>query len=472
MSPVFAGKSYVVPQAAVNVDTTGLISIGLAPGGIVGMLGSSAGGVPNTLIRFSDASSVENYYRSGDLVDAAQLAFQHGAQVMYMCRIGTPLQSQLILKNDANQNLITLTSKDYGVWTNAINVKVEDGTTALSKKITIQYTNPDTGTITLDVNAPYNNLLTSQSIVDTINAQSGYVTATLSTGVSGLPANISYTPMVSGSDGPDLVSNDWSTGLETMKYDLINIIHPAGSDSAIVHALVQSHVDTYSNQKKERTAIVGHAIGDPVGAIGTANSVIDRAYNMNDSRMVLVTPGTDGLSAAFTAAKIVGLAAGVDVATPLTFKTISATAIEKRYTQSEIEQLITAGVLVIEEVTQGRRVVRNVTTKRDLGITTEDPFKEYSVQRIRDYVVVNLRDVLENNYIGKKGVRGVEGKIEATTSSILSKMKEDEIIYDYQNIVASIDPLNPTVINVKLELRPIQPINWIFINLSLVNTLS
>jgi len=466
MSPTFNGKFFRVPQVSIKTDISGLTSTALAPGGIVAMLGSAEGGEPNQVTRFTDPISAANVFRGGDLLDAATAAWQHGAQIIYLTRIGDATQSTLTINDASSAAVVTFTSKDYGAYTNDIRAKVEAATTSGSK-ITIQFYDSLTNRTTLEVG---DNLANGTAISAYFNANSNLVD-TVTASASGIPANITYTNFASGSDGTPLITSDWTTGLNLYATEFVNILHPAGSTDATVHALFQTHVETYSSQKAERTAIVGAAIGDPVGAIGTTNSYVDRAYNMNSERMVFVVPGTDGKSAAYTAAKIVGKAAGVDVATPLTYQTITASAIEKKFSESEKDTLVQYGVLAIEEVPAGRRIVRGITTVQDPSITDEDPFKEYSVLRIRDYVNSNLRSILETTYIGKKGVFGVESQMQSTTSSVLGKLKEAEIIQGYRNITVTKDPNNPKVFYISFQVAPISPIDWIFVTTEFVNTI-
>ena len=86
--PTFDGKFYRVPQVAVKTDVSGLTSVALAPGGVVAMLGSATGGESNQVTRFTDPLDAKSTFRSGDLLDAAEAAWQHGAQVIYLTRVG------------------------------------------------------------------------------------------------------------------------------------------------------------------------------------------------------------------------------------------------------------------------------------------------------------------------------------------------------------------------------------------------
>jgi len=471
MSPVFDGKFYRVPQAAVKTDVSGLTSIALAPGGVVAMLGPAEGGEPNVVTRYTDPVTAGQVLRGGDLYEAANQAWQHGAQVIYMTRVGNATQASTVLQDATSGDVLEVTSLDYGSYVNDIKVKVEDGSLS-GKKVTIQFYDSTTNRTTVETG---DNFANCQAIVDYFNGvtvENASVLVSMTTSVSGnLPANVGFTNLTGGSDGTPLQLADWSTALDLYKNEFVNILHPAGATDATVHALFQTHVETYSQQRLERTAIVGATADDSIGDIDTTNSLVWRAYNMNSERMVLVAPGTDSESAAYTAAKIVGRVAGVDVATPLTYQTITSTSIAERYTESEKDTLVKYGILAIEEVPQGRRIVRGITTVQDKSEAIEDPFKEYSVLRIKDYINSNMRSILESTYIGKKGVFGIESQIQATAQSVLGRLKESEIIVGYRNIRVTKDPDNPKVFYVNYQVAPVNPINWIFVTTEFVNVL-
>ena len=467
--PSFDGKFYRLPTVAVKTDVSSFVNFGLAPGGIVAMMGSAQGGTPNEVVRFTDPNEAAQYFRSGDLVTAAQQAWQHGAQVIYLTRIGNALQSTKTVSNVASANIATITADGYGAYTNDVEIKIENGSLS-GKKMTVRLYDTLTNRTTLEVK---DNAATIQDLADYFNTTlpSTLITITVASS-AGIPRNtVGYEKMTGGSDGT-LTTQDWVNGLNLYANEFVNILHPAGSTDEVVHALFKTHVETYSQQKRERTAIVGAPAASVIGAVGTADSLVDRAYNLNSERMVLVAPGSDEKSGAYTAAKIVGLVAGVDVATPITYRTISATSLSTKYSESEKDTLVKYGVCVIEEVPQGRRVVRGITTIQDPSEGVEDAFKEYSIERIKDYLTDNVRSILETSYIGKKGIAGVESQMQATVASILSRMKESQIITGYRNIIVTKDPNDAKVYFVTYQVAPVSPINWIFVTQQFVNNIA
>lgn len=474
MSPTFNNKFFRTPAVSVKTNVSNFVNFGLAPGGIVAILGTATGGEPNTVQKFTDPTAAAAFFKSGDLITAANNAWEHGAQTIYMTRIGNALQATQTITNVSSANIATITSKDYGVYTNSIQYKVETGSSSTSGlptvKFTVSYYDSTTNRTTIE---SIDNASTMGAIStyfnDTLPSQLVTITSIASADIPNVTSG--YVDLAGGSDGTPVTISDWSAGLTLYTTEFVNILHPAMSTDATVHALFKTHVETYSNQKMERTAIVGGNANDPIGDIDTEDSLVYRAYNLNSERMLLVAPGTDGQSAAYTASKILGLVAGYDVATPITYKTISATSIARKYTEAEKDTLTKYGVCTIEEVPQGRRVIRGITTVQDLSEYIEDSFKEYSIQRIKDYLTDNVRTILESTYIGKKGLSGVVSQMQTTVTSILSKMKEAEIIVGYRNVTVEQDSSDAKVYNISYDVAPVSPVNWIFVTQNLVSSI-
>jgi hypothetical protein len=461
---VYNGRSYKQPGAYAFVDSVGMLASNLASGGILAIIGPAEGGTPNEVVAYTDTVLAKSVFKGGDLLTAALDAWSEGANIIYMLRIGSASQASLTL-SESTTGVLTLTSDDYGTWANDIQVKVETGSVS-GKKVTIKYYDNVQNRTTLETG---DNLADATGIASWVNSNSNYVSAEALVG-AGVPDNISYTNLAGGLDGDSPTVNQWSAGIDQLAFYQVNLIHLAGCTDASVHALLSAHCDTNSNNRRWRMGIVGNEIGESVG--NTTTGIIKRAYDLNSSRMVLVAPGSDGESGASTAAKVAGALAGVDVATPITHRTFGISSLDRKFTDTEKDDLITYGVCAFEESPQGRRVIRGITTVQDISATQEDPMKEISVQRIADYISYNMYVNLEGLFVGKKGLSGTNSSIKSAAISILLKLKDAQIIVDFRNVNVSQDPSDPKVFYVSYEVAPISPINFIFIQTHLVNVLS
>lgn len=148
----FNGKLISVPGSYSAIDASGLESVGLGANGIVAVLGTAEGGKPVTamsepkdFLRVNKPEKGRELFRSGDLREVMDMLFAPGkdpeilggaVQVVPMkCNPAT--QSVATLAN-AQGNALSLTSRDYGAFTEQINVSVATGTNQ-GKLLTIKF---------------------------------------------------------------------------------------------------------------------------------------------------------------------------------------------------------------------------------------------------------------------------------------------------------------------------------------------
>jgi hypothetical protein len=146
----FNGRVISVPGSYSEVDASGLESVGLGAAGIVAALGTAEGGKPvsaisetKDFIKINQPEKARKIFRSGDLREVADMLFAPskdpditaGAQQMVAMKINPATQSVAVLAN-AYGNALDLVSKDYGAFTEQIQVSVGTGTTK-GKKITV-----------------------------------------------------------------------------------------------------------------------------------------------------------------------------------------------------------------------------------------------------------------------------------------------------------------------------------------------
>lgn len=108
--------------------------------GIVALVGEVKGGSPyngaTPIHRISSPGAVGRTFISGDLVEAANLAFDPsndpnipgGAQELRIVKVNPSTQSTLTLLDASLNDSIDLTSKDYGLHTTQVNIDVSAGT--------------------------------------------------------------------------------------------------------------------------------------------------------------------------------------------------------------------------------------------------------------------------------------------------------------------------------------------------------
>jgi len=139
----FNGRLISIPGSYSSIDASGLETIGLSASGIVAVIGTAVGGRPVSAIsEIDDIISIVKpeqglqTFKSGNLREAIAMLFspskdpdiQGGAQQIIAMKVNPATQSSGQLSNAYNA-ILDLTSKDWGDFTNQINVLVSSGTT-------------------------------------------------------------------------------------------------------------------------------------------------------------------------------------------------------------------------------------------------------------------------------------------------------------------------------------------------------
>lgn len=175
------------------MDATALAVVGLGAVGIVALVGEARGGSPyngvTPIHRITSPGAVQRTFKSGDLVEAAALAFDPsqdpdipaGAAELRLVKVNPSTRSTLTLLDGASNDSVVITSIDYGAFTTQINIDVSAGTTT-GKKYTVTFGD----TVEVFDNVGGTNIWTAQ-FTDGVNAMT---TVTISldnaTGVEGL----------------------------------------------------------------------------------------------------------------------------------------------------------------------------------------------------------------------------------------------------------------------------------------------
>jgi hypothetical protein len=99
MAQYFNGKFLVQPQASVYVDDSRLANLNPGAANTLAIVGTCTGGVPQQAVLITDPNQARRVFRSGDLLDAALLAFDPssqtgGASRIYCVRVNLALQAK------------------------------------------------------------------------------------------------------------------------------------------------------------------------------------------------------------------------------------------------------------------------------------------------------------------------------------------------------------------------------------------
>lgn len=157
------------------------------------------------------------------------------------------------------------------------------------------------------------------------------------------------------------------------------------------------------------------------------------------------------------------LAATPNVAKPLTRKILIGFSIlrSKVLRPTEINELGNVGVAVVQPVTGGGIISHGKTTTSS-GAAEEE---ELSIVFIRDRTATVLRDVLRT-FIGQAEDPTLVASITSMVTKTLQALTGQGLLSKFQNLNVSRDDVDPRQWNVSVEVQPVYPVNWIFIDVS------
>ena len=321
-----------------------------------------------------------------------------------------------------------------------------------------------------DIEISYLNVKETYTVVDAtdikrdIDNASTLVTASIATGADPrLPDVMSEQfPLEGGANGETATTAQYSSTLEQLDNEPVNIVVLAGLGFSDAAATLAAHAEKAENAGRERLTLVG-ADED------SASAVAANADEIADDRVILTAPGIQAvdliasrevnLPPAYTAAAVAGLIASLAVQASPTNKTLKIPGITTDYNDGKIKNLLNNRVLVIEKKA-GYRVVKGITT--DTGA-----FKQISIRRIVDYAKEGVRRATLP-YIGKLNNARVRGAMYGTLNGFLSQMLLDEQLTDFQlEVTATREQEIAGVALVTLYLKPTFSIDYVKVIMNL-----
>lgn len=153
------------------------------------------------------------------------------------------------------------------------------------------------------------------------------------------------------------------------------------------------------------------------------------------------------------------------VAIPLTNKTLTGFTIQrsKLLPQRTKEALSAAGVTVLQPVQGGGLVQWGLTTSQS-GFVEE---REASIVFIRDAIAKRFRNSF-NGFVGQPEDSTLLGTLSSRAVVVLNSFLR-ELITTYKDLVVVQDIVDPTQYNISVRVKPVYPVNFIYIRVSIGN---
>lgn len=274
--------------------------------------------------------------------------------------------------------------------------------------------------------------------------------------------------VVADDESPDA----YRAALELLANEMVNIVLLAGQDAtkAEMVDVLKGHLAETERTNRERIGVMGCngsvAVSDIVNAKG--NLVHD------GGRVIYVAPGItlsrrdpatglttpEQLSGAYTAAAVAGLISALPVQASPTNKTLNLTSLAIKFNHGQLEKLVEANVLTVEQ-REGLRVVKGITT------STNKAWSQITTRRIVDYAIFGVRAAC-NPYIGKLNNDRVRSAMKATIDGFLTRMVENEALIGYELSVSATraQEIAGQAI-VTMTIRPTFSIDYVMVTMSL-----
>ena len=429
----------------------------LHPSGIVGIIGTAEKGPVLTSTPVTSFRELQEKFGSDinqSLTREVRLCFLNGVFEVFATRIeaaGSQSASG-ILKNTDSEDAIKIDAKTAGEAGNNINVGVTKGTAAGTTSVQI------TNGVAFEV---FDNLVTDKTsdmyVTDILSSRSKIVSATdkwkepKTKDVKPTKRELCIGEiMLAGGMTAQPELKDYEKALEMLEMeDDIDMVYAGDSWDPKVHALVDAHCQNMSKDAKNRIGIGTVAPNEKI------EDIVNRTTVLASDRFVLVAPY--GVSGA-----VAGLISKLNYYDSPTFKPLTGIAdVERRYTPSQLMELLKAGVLPLE-ARRGRGIIV------EKGITTSK--EQISVMRIADHAVREAKNVAEN-FIGTLNTAGGRVALREKITETYFRMVREE------SIVPSVDGKQPAflvdvyssqldfaqgIVRVDIAVRPVRAMDYIY----------
>lgn len=271
---------------------------------------------------------------------------------------------------------------------------------------------------------------------------------------------------------------DIQSAIDDMKSQEIDILVVPQATNSTLWQYVRGHVLTQSapSVRHERVFITSSD-----GVSDAITTIANKATSLAHERMWLLAPPAivvtlrDAitlqdqdvfLSAQYMAAAMAGVVTNPteDAAVPITRRSIVGikNLSSFNYQPSDKDYLGSFGVMVIDDSPTIR--VRHAETTDLTNVNTVTA----SVVLIKDNIKKTLRPLLDKAYIGTKITARTPSEVATTITTFLEQKITDAIIVAYRNVNVVQDAIDPRTINIKFDIKPVYPLEFIDVSFSLV----
>lgn len=476
----------IIPGTYIEVRAEGLTvpgQISISNVAVIGTARRGPVGVVVTPANFAEARDIFGAYDPFDtpeetgapltLVRALELAYTNGAQNVFAVRVGATggnagATSVYTLAAGGGTN-VRVESLYPGSGYDTADVKVETGASGLNVTFTtadkrLRETWRDVPAAVDDFVATINGTNATYPYGTKSSNRGGSQLFTLdATGAVGDVATGSATVSTGGSNGANAAAGDYRDALDLLLNEDVHIVVLAGQTAADLGADLDAHCQNAS------TDTIKH---DRIGIIGGDSDALNAVETHPDSdRIIFCAPGIlvndsatgsqVALPGSYTAAAVAGLIASLPAHFSPTNKSLRVSGVTTRYNGTQLEQILLARTLVLEDRRGAIKVVQGITTASDTA------FKQITTRRIVDYAKFGVRSSCDP-FIGKLNNDRVRQAMKGTINSFLADMVDQEMLISYDLAVTATRAQQIRgIAQVTMTLRPTFSIDYIRVVMNL-----
>lgn len=248
-----------------------------------------------------------------------------------------------------------------------------------------------------------------------------------------IPATIQVTNLAGGSTSAP--GKSWSDLFSAVADLGAYYIVPLTSDE-VIHGELSQFLRDESGAGNQLRGFVGGGLKD------TFDKLKARQAGLRNPRVSLIgNSGTRRMSdgrvynypAYMGAALIGGIASGIGVGEPVTYKKLNIEALDLKFTGDQLDQLDGAGVVMVEFVrTRQSSYFRIVSDPTTYNASTEPVQNRVSLGEVSDFLTTELRTMLDEQFIGTRIRNTSASIIKNAVESFLDQQKNvDGLIVDY-----------------------------------------
>jgi hypothetical protein len=423
------------------------------PSGIVALMGTAEKGPilePTHIGTYKEFTEAFGSNSNFTLTNDAKQCFQNGVLEAVITRIaGTGgKNATLTMKDSKKTNTVDLQAKSIGNIGNEIRVEVEKGTNENSVKVLFT----DGKTFEVFDNVAMDRK-SERYLVEYVNKNSELVTAVDLKSSPPFPDNnpAILTDTLKGGKEPEAPTvESFEAALEKLESEPeVDMVLACDVSDPEIHAAIEAHCKTMSEEAMGRIGIGTVEKGEDI------KDIMKRTETLNSDRFVLAAPcGNVGA--------VAGLISRLNYFESPTFKPASGiSGLEARYTPSQLNQLIKAGILTLtSQRGRGIIVVKGITTSSE----------QISVVRTVDHAVRSVK-ATGDLFIGTLNSPTGRTALKEKLTELLIRMEREG------SIVPSADEKEPAfvidvysseldfaqgIVRVDLAVRPVRAIDYIY----------